>query len=249
VSSAAMPRHSPRPESSAVPVRFAEGMVHGFLELHGPDGALLAHGDLLQVATDSVIESRMLFHFAKSVFEETVRFTQRDVFIMQSYHLVQTGPAFAQDMEVTLARPGAYVVTTRSHKDGKEEKYSGTIDLPADVYNGMVIMIAKNIAAGAPETVHIVAFTPEPRVIGLELVPSDAAHVLLGAHEEAVSHIVLKPRLGALLKFFATVRGQAPPNSDVWIVTDQVPAFVRFEGPMYSGPVWRINLTSPSWPR
>jgi hypothetical protein len=72
--------------------------------------------------------------------------------------------------------------------------------------------------------------------------------VLLGRHEEPAMHFTLKPKLGAFLRLFATIAGKAPPNSDVWIVMDDVPAFVRFEGPMYSGPVWRLDLTSPSWP-
>jgi hypothetical protein len=249
IAAAAAPRRERRPESAPMPVRFPEGSTHGFLELHTATGALLAHGDLLQAGRDGAIESRMMFHFANSVFDETVTFTQRDVFVMQNYHLVQSGPAFGQDLEVTLARSGAYSVTTKSHRDGKEKQYAGTLDLPPDTYNGMVVMIAKNLSAGIAETVHLVAFTPEPRVIGLQLAPMDTSHVLIVAHPEAVTHIALKPKLGTMLKFFATVTGQVPPDSHVWIVTDQVPAFVRFEGPMYSGPVWRINLTSPSWPR
>jgi len=59
---------------------------------------------------------------------------------------------------------------------------------------------------------------------------------------------LLQPKLGIWLRVFAMLVGKAPPDSDVWIVTDDVPAFVRFEGPPYSGPVWRLNLTSPSWP-
>jgi hypothetical protein len=31
----------------------------------------------------------------------------------------------------------------------------------------------------------------------------------------------------------------------VWIVTEDVPAFVKFEGPLYMGPVWRIELAAP----
>ena len=40
----------------------------------------------------------------------------------------------------------------------------GTLDLPPDVYNDMVltIAIATNLAKGASETVHLVAFTPRP---------------------------------------------------------------------------------------
>ena len=222
--------------------------MHGFLALRTAEGALLAHGDLLQTAKNGGIESRMNFHFSNSVFDETVSFTQRGVFTMQQYHLVQSGPAFANDIDVTLARSGAYVVTTKSHKDGKESRFSGTLELPPDVYNGMVITVAKNLRAKTSESVHIVAFTPEPRIIGLELAPVGSDKVMLGKHSEAVSHILLKPKLGTLLKFFAKLKGQNPPNSDVWIVSDDVPAFVRYQGPLYSGPVWQINLTAPSWP-
>jgi hypothetical protein len=249
LSAGAEPRSAERSASGAMPVRFAEGMVHGFLELQTAGGELLAHGDLLQTPRDSAIDSRMTFHFANSVFDERVTFTQRGTFAMQDYHLVQSGPAFAEDLDATLSRSGKYRVKTRSHKNGEENTYDGTVDLPPDTYNGMVITIAKNLGASASETVHIVAFTPKPRVIRLEFAKADRQRVLLGKHEEATQHIVLKPHLGTLLRFFANLKGIAPPDSHVWIVTDQVPAFVRFEGPMYSGPVWRINLTSPSWPK
>jgi len=58
-----------------------------------------------------------------------------------------------------------------------------------------------------------------------------------------------EPRLGSWLKLFATLLGHVPPDFHAWIVTDEVPAFVRFEGPLYAtGPVWRIEVTSPRWP-
>ena len=57
------------------------------------------------------------------------------------------------------------------------------------------------------------------------------------------------PSSGFWLKLFATLLGRMPPDYQAWIVTDDVPAFVRFEGPLYTtGPVWRIELTSPRWP-
>jgi hypothetical protein len=249
VSSATTPRRGRRDESAAVPVRYPEGTVHGFLELRTGAGALLAHGDLVQVVKDGAIDSHMLFRLPTSTFEETVTFTQRGVFSMQHYHLVQSGTAFADDLDVTLEGSGAYVIKTVSHHDGKAKTLTGTLELPADIANGMVITVAKNLPPGAGKTVHIVAFTPEPRIIALELAPSGAEHVLVGKHEETVSHIVLKPKLGVFLKFFAKLKGIAPPDSHVWIVTDLVPAFVRYQGPLFTGPVWRINLTSPTWPQ
>jgi hypothetical protein len=183
------------------------------------------------------------------VFEESVTFSQRDVFTMQTYHLVQSGPAFADDLDATLSRSGSYLVKTKSHKDGREHEYSGTLSMPGDVYNGMVSTIAKNIPTRENTTVHFVAFMPEPRIIALELAPSGTQRVHLGQHEETAVNFTVKPKLGFLLGIGAKLTGKMPPDSHVWIITDDVPAFVRSEGPLYSGPVWRIALTSPEWPK
>jgi hypothetical protein len=235
-----------RSEPAAIPVRFIEGTVHGFLELHSAAGTLLATGDLLQVAREQEVQSRLVFHFAdSSVFEETVTFTQHGVFTMQAYHLMQSGPAFTTDLTVTLSRSGRYLIKAKSHEGGAEKQYTGTLVLPPDTYNGMAITVAKNLVTHQTQTVHMVAFTPEPRLIGLEIVPVASERVILGQHAETAVHFKLKPELGSLLRVFATLAGKAPPNSDLWIVTDEVPAFWQFEGPMYSGPVWRLNQTMP----
>jgi hypothetical protein len=242
----------PRPLAAAsVPVRFAEGAMHGFLMLRTVDGALMAPGDLLQVGRGGEVKSRMVFRFKDgSVFDETVVFTQQRVFTMQSYRLVQRGPAFTEDTEISLERAsGKYRVKTKARKDGREQVLDGTLDLPPDVYNGMVLLVAKNLPKGASETVHVVAFTPKPRLIQLELAPAGEHKVLVGELTKTATHYVFKPQLGSWVKLFATLLGRVPPDYHAWVVTDEVPAFVRFEGPLYTmGPVWRIELTSPRWP-
>ena len=190
----------PRPLPAApVPVRFAEGVAHGFLLLRTVDGALIASGDLLQVGRGGGVESRMVFHFKDgSLFDETVVFTQQHVFTMQSYHLVQRGPVFAEDTEISLERTGKYRVKTKAHKNGREEVLAGTLELPPDVYNGMVLTIVKNLPKGGGETVHIVAFTPKPRLIQLEVAPKGEHKVLIGELTKTAIRYVLKPRLGVL---------------------------------------------------
>jgi hypothetical protein len=243
-------RHPQRVAPAAIPVRYVEGSVHGFLRLTTPDGKPLADGDLIQAVHDSAVESRMVFAFPdSSVFEETVAFTQRHVFTMLTYHLVQRGPAFGMDIDATLTHSGDYQVTTTSHPAGKQQHYSGKLDLPADVYNGMVITIAKNLSVGAPTTVHIVAFTPKPRLIGLELTGASAPPTMLGRHAERTVLFTFKPRLGPFVHLFASLLGKMPPDTHAWIITDSGPAFVRFEGPMYLGPVWRLESISPASPR
>jgi hypothetical protein len=234
-----------------VPVRFPEGTVHGFLELRTDAGALLAHGDLIQTVTEKGVESRMVFHFADTatVFEETVRFTQDGAFAMQEYHLVQRGAVFPFSIDATLSRSGAYVVrTTSKAKDAKEKVYRGTLHLPADAANGLAIIYAKNVSRKEPTRVHLVAFTPEPRVIGLELEPRPSAATHVGGVAEPTVEFTLAPKLGALLRFFATLSGKAPPDSHAWITTAGAPAFVKFVGPLYLGATWQLTLAAPSPP-
>ena len=232
---------------AAVPVHWAEGTVHGFVELRTQSGALLAQGDLLQIPRDSDIESRLVFHFSDSSdFRETVTFSQHGVFKLEAYHLFQSGKAFPADIDVTLSGTGDYVVQSTSHKDGKQKRYTGRLDLPSDTYNGMIPIIGKNVDRKAGRTVHIVAFTPKPIVLPLAFIPSATERIALGHHTENTVRFTLKPKLNALQRVGAALKRQTPPDSYLWIVTDEVPAFVRFEGPLYSGPVWRVELTSPA---
>jgi hypothetical protein len=162
---------------------------------------------------------------------------------------VQRGPVFPEDTEISLERAsGKYRVKTRARKDGREKVLDGKLDLPLDVYNGMVLTVVKNLAGGAGETVHMVAFTPAPKLIKLELAPAGKQNVLIGGSERTATHYALKPILGTWLKLFASLLGRVPPDNHAWIVTADVPAFVKFEGPLYmNGPAWRIELTSPRW--
>jgi hypothetical protein len=234
----------------AVPVRHIEGTVHGFLRLSTATGQHLADGDLLQEVRGGIIESRMEFTFRDSSrFEERVAFAQRDVFTMLRYHLIQRGPAFDTDVDISLAQSGEYRIIASSHEDGERKEYVGTMDLPADTYNGMIITIAKNLPVGAMRKVHLVAFTPEPRLVGLEMTGRRTTPTPFGTRTLATARFTLHPTIGGITGFFARLLGKMPPDSHASIVTQDVPAFVRFEGPLYSGPVWRIDLVGPDQPR
>lgn len=238
--------------AAPVPVRFVEGSLHGFLSLRSIDGALVAEGDLFQVVRGGEVQKRMVFRFKDgSVLEESVVFTQEVVYTMQSYGLLQRGPIFAEDIEISMERAtGKYRVKTKAHKDGREAVFEGTLELPPDVYNGLILSVVKDLPKGASETVHFVAFTPEPRLIQLAVAPAGEQKVLVGDLAKTAIHYVLKPEPGIWIKLFATLLGRMPPDEHVWILMDDVPAFVRFEGPLYpTGPVWRIQLTSPRWPQ
>lgn len=231
---------------AGVAVRYIEGTVHGFLKLGTPGGEVLGHGDLFQTVKDGAIHSRMVFHLKGSVFDERVSYTQNGVFRLQTYRLTQSGPLFDRDMDITLSGSGAYLVKSKSHDDGKESVEEGKLELPADVYNGMVTTIAKNLPSGG--NIHYVAFTPKPQIIDLEFEPAGMSQVTVGAHREKVQHLLVKPHLGLVKRSLAKLLGKSPPDGDLWIVREEVPAFVRWDGPL-GGHVRRIDITSPGWPK
>lgn len=235
--------------AAPIPVRFAEGSIHGFLVLRTRDGQCLAQGDLLEVARGQDMQRTMVFRFKDgSLFEETVQFSQQGVYTLQSYRLERRGPAFAEDTKISLERAtGKVRVETRDHKDGSAKVFEGTLELPPDVYNGMIPTVVKDLAQGGSETVHFVAFTPEPRMIQLEIAPAGRQTMMVGEAEVTAVHYVLKPRLGTWLKIFSTILGRAPKDAHAWIIDGEVPAFVGFEGQLYpADPVWRIDLVSPT---
>lgn len=241
-----------RPLAAApVKVRFTEGVGHAFLLLRTLDGVQIASGELLQIVRLGAVENRMTFRFKDgSLFDETVVFSQDGVFGMRSYGLVQRGPAFAEDTVISLNRiSGEYSVTTTAHNSAQGETLAGTLELPADVYNGMMLTVAKNLPKETGATVHIVAFTPKPVLMELDIELGKDHDVLVGDLVKSATHFLLKPRPGAWIEFFAKLIGRMPSDYHAWVLTDEAPAFVKFEGPLDpKGPVWQIELTSPRWP-
>src|SRR2546426_12114021 len=75
-----------------VTVRFPEGVTRAFPAVRSLEGKTLAFGDFVQVAREDRVHSRLLFRFKDgSVHDENVVFSQRGVFRMESYRLIQKG--------------------------------------------------------------------------------------------------------------------------------------------------------------
>ena len=235
-----------------MPVRNTEGIVHGFLLLSTLDGKTVAEGELLQSSQDGEVKGHMIFRFRDgSISDETTEFTQRGVFSLKSYHQIQKGPSFPKEVdyrnERVSATKGKYKATLKD-RDGDVKEYEDGFDMPADLSNGLVIVTAKNLQAGASRTVHMLVLTPKPRVIEVHIRPTGVLKVKHGPFEENAVHYTLDPDLGPLLGTAAKLIGKDPPNQHLWMLRD-APGFAKFEGPLFSGgPVWRISVTSPCFP-
>ena len=235
-----------------VAVRHREGLVHGFLTLRTLQGALLATGDLLQHARGDRVTARLTFRFKDgSVQDETTVFTQKGTFRLVTDHLVQNGPAFAQPLTMSIDMASGRVTVRYRDEKGKEKVKAERLDLPADVSNGMVLTLLKNIASGGqvPSLLYVAA-TPEPRLVKLAISVAGADRFSIAGTARQATHYVLKVEIGGIAGVVAPILGKQPPDTHVWLLGGDAPVFVKSEGPLFDGgEPWRTELASPVWPK
>src|SRR5207245_3938256 len=128
------------------------------------------------------VTRRLVCHFKDgSIHDETAVFSQRTRFRLLTDHLVQKGPAFERPMEMTIDTASGQVNVRYTEKDGKEKTEAEHLDLPADLANGLVTTLLKNIRpSAAPTVVSFVAATPKPRLVKPSIT-AGAAEALTGA--------------------------------------------------------------------
>ena len=237
--------------AQSIKVRSPESVVNGFLVLSATNGEALAHGALTQTLRRGLVDSRLTFHFKdRSLYDETVVFSQKDVFTLVSYRLLQQGPSFPGVADVSFERASGRYKARIKEKDKDEETLEGQLDLPLDLYNGMASLLLKNLAPGQTVRGHMLAFTPKPRVLKMELKPEGADKFSIGPSSHPATRYLVDLEIGGMMGVLASVVGKEPPDLRYWIANGPPRAFVKFEGPFYlNGPVWRIELTSPRWPK
>jgi hypothetical protein len=239
-----------RAEGEPVAVRHAEGIVHGFLVLRTADGAPVADGDLIQIARRSRVTARLVFRFKDgSLHDETAVFSQQRQFRLVSDHLVQKGRSFPRQLDMSIDAVGGHVVVRYKDEDREEKTESDHIDVPPDLANGLILTLLKNVRPGAiPPSFSFIAATPKPRVVKLQISVAGQDRFSTGRTDRTATHYVLKVDIGGLRGVLAPLVGKQPPDSHVWILGGEAPAFVKSEQPLYfGGPIWRIELVSPVW--
>jgi hypothetical protein len=236
-------------EAGPVEVRFPEGATHGYLLVQSLAGETIGQGEMTQVIGEGdLVENRLVFRFKDgSLHDETVVFSQQDVFTLMRYRLVQRGPSFPEQLDVSIDRHTAeYSVRSKTRVQEKENVLDGQVDLPKDIYNGMLITVSKNLQKGADEMVSILAFTPAPQVIKVRLlVVVEPIHI--GDRSSKATQYVFKPQIGMIQQLLGKAAGKLPAHFqyDCWIMVNETPSFVKFEGPLQlMGPIVRIELTA-----
>jgi hypothetical protein len=234
-----------------IPVRYPEGTTHGFLALRTLEGKLLASGELTEVLHGNQIVSHLVFRFKDgSVDDDTAVFSQRGTFRLISDHHVQKGPSFPHPTNVSINASTGQVTVRYQDKD-REKVETGRLDLPADLANGILLNLLKNISPDTKETkVSYVGATPKPRLVHLAITPhSEETFSVAGARHKATLFAV-KVEIGGITGMIASLMGKQPADSKVWVVGEGAPAFVRADEALYvGGPIWSIQMTGPEWGR
>ena len=233
-----------------VAVAHTEGLAHGFVALRSLEGTTLADGDLIQTSNGNRVTTRLVFRFKDgSTREETTVYTQRKEFRLVSNHVVQKGPAFKMPMESTIDANGQ-VKVRYTDEDGKEKVIEERLELPADLANGMILALAKNISPKKPATtVSMLAITPKPRLVELEFTRAEEEPFSTAGYGRKAMHYVLKVHFPGVTGTIASLLGKTPPDSHLWILGGEAPTFVKSESALFpDGPIWRIELVSPVWP-
>ena len=203
-----------------VAVRNVEGSFHGFLALRTLDGTLLANGDLIQVARGARITSELAFHFKDgSLHDETTVFSESDRFRLVSDHVVQKGPTFSEPLDMMINAESGQVTVRYKNDGGKEKVEDERLELPADLANGMLIVLLKNVSAtNLPPTVSYIAATPTPRLVKLALSATGADSLSIAGSSRRATHYVAKVEIGGLAGLLAPMLGKQPPDNHVWIL-------------------------------
>ncbi len=235
-----------------VAVRHVQGAIRGFFLLETLDGNSIADGDLTQVARGDRVTDRLTFTFKDgSLYDETFVFTQRGTFRLLTDHILQKGPAFKRPIESSVDVSSGRVTVRYTDDDGKEKVVTERIKLPPDLSNGMMIpILLNNVQPNGPKTtVSMLAATPKPRLVKLAITAAGEEPFSIGGSSRKATRYVVKVELGGVAGLLAPLIGEQPPDSSVWVLDGDAPAFLKSEGPLYAGgPIWRIQTVSPTWP-
>ena len=238
--------------AAAEPVRvhYLEGTLHGFLALTTEQGQVLAAGDLIETVRGDRVTSHLTFHFKDgSLDDETAVYTQHGVFRLISDHHIQRGPYFPHPLDMMIDVAKGVVVTRSPGKDGKDEIATDRIKMPADLYNGLVIPVIKNISPDAGETkVSMIVSTPKPRLVTLDIMPQAPGTFFLAGMPRKATVYEVKIELGGVAGIIAPVIGKQPPNISIELFRSELPAFLRETGPLFEGcEALTISLIGPTW--
>lgn len=230
-----------------VPVHYPEGTAHGLFLLRSLDNKEIGRGDLTETVDGSRVASNLKLTFNDgSVYEETTHFVQDGRFRVLDYHVSQKGPAFKEAVEMTLNSSTGNVMVHMTDDSGQTKTWTKHMKIPADLANGIVPYLVRNISPKADEvTVSMIAATPKPRLVHLRISPTDLQTFPFDGSKLQAMRYAVHVDIGGIEGPLAKVTGREPAPTFVWMLSGKVPSFLMAQKAFVGGPVCRIELASP----
>ena len=232
-------------------VRRAQGNLHGYVVLKDLDDKVLASGDLVQTTAGGRVTAALSLHFKDgSLYQETSTFSQRRTYQLLTYKQVRKGPAFKTQETLTLDTATGKVGIEHTDEDGKVKTISDKLTLPPDLANGIIPIVLSEVDPKVETTLSMLASTPNPRLVKLKISAAEQDSFSIGGAGAKATHYVMKIDIGGVTGVVAKVVGKQPPPVHFWVAAGNAPVFLKSEGQLFEdGPIWRIEMASPSWPK
>jgi hypothetical protein len=236
-----------RAAAAPIPVRYRQGLLHGFLVLRTMSNRVIADGELIQTTHDDQVTTRLVFHFKDgSIHDETAVYSQQQAFRLLTYHLVQKGRSFPHPVDVQFDTSSGEVKVQSAGDKASTQR----MQLPEDLANGMIPALLENLQPGAQATVSMLAATPKVRIVTLAIAPQGEEEFSTGGIARKATHYAVKINIGGVAGVVAPLVGKQPDDIHVWILGGEAPTLIKMEGPLCADcPGWRIEMVAPTWPR
>jgi len=229
-----------------------EGPLHAFLAVRDVNSKIIGTAEVSQVRKSGHMVTRVVFRLKDgSLLDETTTFSQRDTFRLISDRVIQKGPSFKLQMESILDAPSGQFTAKYQDEHGKQREIRRHLDVPADVCNGLIWTLLKNVDPGGPTTtVSMVSASPKPRLVRLRFTAKGESVFSIAGTKRKATHFIIKTELTGPAKLVAPLVGKHPPEMEGWVLEDKVPTVFKFRGPLYEGgPVWQIEPAGPAGPQ
>jgi hypothetical protein len=192
-------------------------------------------GDRLQSTQDDHLVLRLSLRLNDgSLYDETTDFQHNDAntFRVLSDRLVETGPSFRQNADLTTD-PNA--------------PPNQRMPVPADVLNGLLPIVLKSFPnPGDRSTISLVIAEQHERLVKLQVTPNGSNMVTLAGAKRSAARYEIRAHLGGPAATLATIAGRQPPMSIAWVIPDGPAAPIVSEVSLYEGPVCTIEVSEPA---
>jgi hypothetical protein len=143
-----------------------------------------------------------------------------------SDHLIEKGPSFKEAIDARIDAVTGQVTVRSVNKDGKKDVHAERMDLPADLANGLLLSVLKDIPVDIPKsTLSLLATGPKPRLVTLEITPEGDDAFSVGTIHRKATNFRVKIKIGGIAGVVAPSVGNSRQTcTSGWSMAPRLPS-------------------------